>query len=85
MRPYLPSMLTGGCKMHILGRSGSIFDVRRRANHPCFSYETGVTCRPDVSGDKMGTCAKIKGHDSCTLATPQRGLTCQPMEGKSDG
>ena len=70
MRPYLPSMLAEGCKMHILGRSGSIFEIRRRVNHSCCSYETGLTCRPDVSGGKMGTCAKIRGHAHCTLATP---------------
>ena len=52
------------------GTTGPISEDFQRPFHSQNSYETGLTYRPDVSGSKMGTCAKIRGHEHCTFATP---------------
>ncbi len=40
------------------GTTGPISRVRRRPNHPCFSYETGLTCRLTGQGQNWEAALK---------------------------
>ena len=56
----------GGCKMAQPAR----FPRTSRGRFTAKSATNGVALSPDVSGGKMRTCAKIKGRENCTFATP---------------
>ena len=42
------------------GTTGPISGVRHRPNHPCFSYETGLTCRLTDQGQKWEAALKYR-------------------------